>query len=186
MLQALHNQPFLLCCTLLLFFPALYLELNSQQLLPSGTLPPPPVAEIRHGIQLKPEESQAFTKHQVLVANHTAVGMLEHPLTPEMQNCCAELIFKLVIEPNCSFSINLWNTTLHKSPSNRTTAPVIFRDSFTENTGSAVSCTHADNFLFQMPVFVVDQSLSTFRNLSTTCISKSDFLLPKAGWEVFT
>jgi len=76
--------------------PPLYFSLlsilNSQQPL-SGTLPPPPTAEIkRHSMQLQPEESQAFAKHQVLGENHTVIEMLEQPLTPETQNCHAELM----------------------------------------------------------------------------------------------
>jgi len=43
-------------------------------------------------MQLQPEESQAFAKHQVLGENHTVIEMLEQPLTPETQNCHAELM----------------------------------------------------------------------------------------------
>lgn len=86
-------------------------------------------------------------------------------MTPELQNRHAEQRFKLAIEPDCSFSINSGSSTLPKSPSNRTTTPVIFRDCLTENTGSVVSCTHPGSFLFQTPVFIVDQSSSTFRKI---------------------
>lgn len=66
MLRALHNWSVLPHCTPTHYFSLLHI-LNSQQLLPSGILPPPRVAEIR---QLKPEESQAFTRYPVLGANH--------------------------------------------------------------------------------------------------------------------
>lgn len=181
--QALHNQHFLPSCTPPHYFSLLCIL--TIQLLPSGTLPPLPVAQIRH--------STAKTRR--------IPGIYKAPGTRCKPHCCRDggtpFDSRNVELPHCKdIQVNSWTQLFFfyqfrelytsQKPFRQGYCTSNLQRSFTEDTASVVLCTHADKFLLQMPGFTADQSSNTLRDVSTTSTSNSDFLWPKAGWEVFT
>lgn len=98
----------------LLFFPAPYIEYSTSTIWDSSSCS----RDKRHGTQLKPGASHIFTKHQVLGASHLILQICW--TTSDSRS--AGLIFQLVTEHKCSFSINSGNSILPKCPSNNCTS----------------------------------------------------------------